>query len=139
MVESEIVLPLVLSNHTRSLASIAVRTRTLEAAAGKSYSHRRKRLAVRGDLRHVAIPQGVVALRSDDEIGAAPRVALAVEHHFGATGVTTTGELWRQSHALSAKLRYGMNGAGAVLAVQLDELIEEREDALRLVGHIVRN
>src|ERR1700761_8475285 len=72
------------------------KSRSEQPAAGKARGHGGKWPTVRGELRHVAVPLGIAALSADDEISAAPCVAIAIEHYFGTAGVAATGKLERQ-------------------------------------------
>ena len=77
----------------------------------------------------------------DEEIVAAPGVALAVEHDFGAARVAAAGELQRQDPRTRREAQIGQERRCAqVLALRHRiERVQQREDAFRLVAHVVRD
>src|SRR5262249_25142766 len=68
----------------------------LEVAASETRGHWRQRLAIGGELGKIAVPQGILILRADNEVVARPDIALAVNHHLAGCAQAAAGELQRQ-------------------------------------------
>ena len=112
-----------------------------QAAAGEAGGHRRQRLAVRGELRQVAVPQDGLVLRADDEVVADPGIALAVEHQLAAAAVAAAGELQRQHPGARGEAQVGHEGRGAHLLARGHRIegIQQREQPVRLMRRVARD
>ena len=98
-------------------------------------------MAIGGELRHVAVPQGILSLAADDEVGAAPCVALTVEHHLRPSSVPASGEFERQDPRARRKgqVRHEWGRTKMLALRHWIEPIQQREDPLRLVRCVACN
>src|SRR4029079_13484117 len=81
----------------------SAKPRTFEATSGEARRCGGERATIRRELGHIAVPQGIRALRTDNEVGPGPEITFAIKHQFAGRSQTAASKLERQDPSTRRK------------------------------------